>query len=136
AAVVTLQAAKIPEVNKLKAKNKTDMAKVQKIMAENNLEFDTRVYVMRKLKVVEDFEKWVNELEFGITGQRRPHWGPAIKKTMNTGLRKLMRDKGLMNVLTDPSYKQFNVKHHLKLKMNDQEIKDLEKFRKRLLKSL
>jgi hypothetical protein len=136
AAIVTIQAAKIPEVNKTRAKNKASMAKVQKIMAENNLSFDTRIFVMRKLKVVENFEKWVNDLEFGISGDRRPHWGPAIKKTMTSGLRKLMRDKGLMNVLTDPSFKQYNVKHHLNLKMTDQEVKDLEKFRKRLLKSL
>jgi len=136
AAIVTIEAAKFPAVQKVKVKNKESMAKVQKIMADHDIAFDSRIFVMRKLKVVEDFEKWINELEFGISGARRPHWGPAIKKTQVAGLRKLMRDKNLMAVLTDPMFKQYRVKHHLKQKMNDQEVKDLEKFRKRLLKSI
>jgi hypothetical protein len=139
-ATVKIDAGKPKEVANIRKKNMKDMPSIQKAMDELDIPFDPRVMVMSKLKVVEEFEKWVNGLEFGLSGDRHPHWSKAIRKAKVVGLRKLMKDKGLMNVLTDPTFKKYRVKNHFgptgKMRMTEQELKGLEKFQKRLLRSL
>lgn len=117
-------------VNRNNMNRITDIAEKMKSMG---MEFETRSHIISTLKVVEDLESVVNDMEFKLG---KKHWGPAIRKAKVVGLRALMSDRILLASLTDANWTKHRVKKHLRVKIREKDIKEFESFQKKINRTM
>jgi len=131
-ASVVMKKATTQTVTEIKRDNLANMAAIQGLMTKHELVFDTRNDVYRELKIVPDLEVEALRIEFGQAENSGAHWRPAIRFAKTKAIDKLMNDKDLIAVMTDPKFKNYKNKEHLTDFLNPSEVKALENFQRQL----
>jgi hypothetical protein len=127
-AAVVLKKATSAQTDVVRRKNISQMEAIQARMMDHDLEFESREAVYTKLKVVQDLEIEAMRIEFGVSANSKAHWRPAINWGGRVGLDQLEKDKDLIRIMTDLSYKGYKLKKHAKYFLTPSELKALEKF--------
>lgn len=135
-AVVVAQKASKQHVESVRQTIKNKLREIQTDMHIYGIEFELRVKVAQSLKIVEDLEKVINEMEFGFGPRYNPSWTKSMRRLTTAGIRELLSQRDLIASLTDPNFKKYRVKVHAKAKFNSQEARDFEKFQRRLLRTV
>lgn len=133
-AIVVAEAASEKKVEAVRQKNKNTASEWMKWMQIYGIEYEIRMKIPIALNIIEDLETVVNDMEFSFGPRYAPHWTKALRTLKAGVVRKLLNERDLIASMTDPKFKKYRVKTHIKTKMNSSEIRDLEKFQKRLLK--
>jgi len=131
-AAIVIKRATLKDAEAVKRKNLFEMDAIQEKMDKNQLEFDPRLMVYEKLKVVPDLEIEAMRIEFGQGEISKAHWRPAIKWGTKIALSVIEKDKDLMRILTDPTFKGYKVRQHAKDFLTPSELKALEKFQNKI----
>lgn len=131
-AAVVIKRATLKDADTVKKKNLFEMDAISEKMDASDIEFETRLKVYEKLKVVPDLEIEAMRLEFGAGTTAQPHWRPAIKWGERIGLTMIENDKDFIRILTDPTYKGYKVRQHAKDFLTPSELKALEKFQNKV----
>lgn len=118
-----------------KKKNEEVLPEIKRLMSEAGISFDLKDDVYKGLQVVEDLEKIVWDMEFGHGMKRSPHWSKAVRKFKTSLIRYMLNQRDLIASMTNPSFEKYRVKFHLKKKITSKEVRDMEKFKQRLLRS-
>lgn len=133
-AIIVAEAASAGRVEDVRQRNKNTRSKWMQLMIEYGIEPEIRSNIPYKLKIIEDLEKLVNEMEFGVGPRWHPHWAKALRKTRSNMIRMLLTHRDLLASMTDPKFKKYRVKVHLSQKLRSEDVRNFEKFQKRLLK--
>lgn len=132
-AIVHAQPASLKKVEFVRQQNRNKQSAWMHEMHVHGIEPEIRQLIPQKLQIVEDLEKVVNEMEFGFGPRYHPHWSKALRQLKVAGIRRILNDGTLIKAMIDPKFKKYRVKH-LPTRMGAKEIREFEKFQKRLLK--
>lgn len=131
-AAVVIKKVTSKDCAEVKRKNMSQMDAIHAKMDINDLEFETRLHVYEKLKVVPDLEIEAMRLEFGAGVQKQAAWVPALKWGEKIGLTMIQNDKQFMRILTDPTFTGYKVRQHAHDFLTPSELKALEKFQNKV----
>ena len=134
-AVVILKKSKPKKVEEIKAKNISHQIKIDRLMDYYELRTDPRTTIYKSLKIIPNWEIEALRLEFGLSEGGKSHWRPTIKFAQQQVLDRIMKDRDLIRVMTDPNFSRYNNKKHLKDRLNDYEVRALESFQKTIRKA-
>jgi len=135
-AVVIIEEVGDAKVRQVANQKKQQMGDIIAAMKRFDLLFEPRFSVQKKLKVVTELEVEALRQEFGMVPGGKAHWRPAIKHGLKQGVRTLMKEKDLIKSITDPSFKKYKRKTHLRTFATKQDIKRIQLFQNKIRKAV
>jgi len=135
-AVIVPEKARSDRVKRTTIENKKNSMKVSILMKENHITYDSRFEITQKLHLVEDIEKAVWEIEFARTNRSHPHWTKTIRKFRSEIIRKMMNQRDMIAVMTNSKFSKYKTKVRIRNKLNTQDLRNMEKFIKRIQRQM
>ena len=135
-AIIITQKVEPDEYKSVLEKNKKELVAYTKIMSELKINVQPRFLVKQKLKLVKDLDVQALQLEYKLVPEGKPHWRPTLKDAKNQGVKKLMTDRDLIRVLTEPNFIKWRSRKHLRIKLTGADWKQFEKFQKAIAKGM
>lgn len=133
-ALITVRNASEDAVRSVTRAKQEQMDTIISELAKLNLTPESRVEVMKSLKISDSPEKIINDLEFNSASGK--HWGPALRWARIYVVKRLLKSDRLVGVILDPNNRIWVRKKHLKDKIKATEVRTFYRFQERLIKNM
>lgn len=119
-------------VDRVRERNHAESNVVSSQLQQLGVQYDPRLAVYKKLRVVENLEALALGLEFGLVDGGKPHWRPAIRFAHRRGVTILKTDRDLIKVMTNSNFRRFSRLKHFRVKIKPSEVKALRRFQNKV----
>lgn len=131
-AQVVAERATPDRVARVRERNYAEANVVTSQLLQLGVEYDPRLAVYKKLKVIEDLEAMALGMEFGLVDGGKPHWRPAIRFANRRGVTILKTDRDLIKAMTSANFRRFSRMKHFRVKIKPSEVKALRRFQNKI----